>query len=269
MKRAWLSLTACLFCVCSLGAVLYGGAAGLDSGGGFISFSPGLDILFWGFFIVVLALASIAFFAFCRPGLPRIPVRLQVPASYAAGLGVLSAAVLLLGALGLLPGYASLLDLPVHIPFWIYVPLLAVAWVAIGYGAGRRSEASLRTGLLWGLALTVFLVLLGIAALKARWDSLAPLYNQMTQQWRDSAMNGCGFVQHVMDTLPGAILARINLPASVLLGAYEWDYYDLFPLLEMNPAVSLTLERGITLLSCLLPPALFTAGWVLGWRRRT
>lgn len=267
MKRSWISLAVCLFCLSNIGAVLYAGAEGMDSGGGWISFSPGLDVLFWGTLAALSGVLSAIFFAVCRPGIPKVPAPLQFPAAYVAVLGILTVGTVLLGACGLFPSYDSLLDLPVHIPFWLYAILLCLVYLSAGYWFGCRSTAGLHVGVCWGIGITAVLVLLGIAALLQRWNHLQPFYGDMVRQWQESGFNGCGFVDSVMETVPGAILARINLPASVLMGAYDWDYVDLFRLIERNPAETLLWERIITVLVCACPSLLFTIGWAIGsWR---
>ncbi len=267
MKRSWISLAVCLFCLSNIGAVLYAGAEGIDGGGGWISFSPGVDVLFWGTLAVLSGGLSAIFFAVCRPGIPNVPEHLQFPAAYLAALGILTVLTVLLGACGLFPGYDSLLDLPLHIPFWLYAILLGLLYLGTGYWFGSRSSANFRTGLCWGIGITALMALLGIAALLQRWNQLQPVYGDMVRQWEEAGLNGCGFVDSVMETFPGAILARINLPASVLLGVYDWDYVDAFRLIECNPADMLLWERIITMLISACPTLLFTVGWALGHRK--
>lgn len=79
MKRFWLSLALCLFCVNSLGAVLYAGAPALDDGGGFISLSPFVDCVFWGVLIAVFGAAALFCFLRHRPGPLRVPGRWSSP----------------------------------------------------------------------------------------------------------------------------------------------------------------------------------------------
>lgn len=268
MKRFWLSIAMCFVCINSMAAVLYAGAPGLDSGGGFISFSPLIDCVLWGILLLLFGISAFVYRKRRKTGQLGIPAGLQFPTAYFGLLGFLSVLVLLLGATRLIGGYEYIIRSPVTIPVWAYIGLLVLLYLGGGFLVGRRSQCSLRTSLLWGTGLTLIIGGIGFLALNARWMRLARSYLEMQRQWNDSGFNGCGFLESVVDTVPGGVMARLNLPACVVMGSYSMYFYDTYQLISISPSTSIFLERVITMIICLCPPVLFAIGWVCGYYAR-
>lgn len=249
MKKAlvfWGALLLCLVSVNSLCAVLYVEIGALDDGGGFISLSPLLDCVFWGILIALFALAAF----FTRTGARKYPIPiprpLRFPAAYLLTLAGLTALIFLLGLFGLLYQYNK-----VHLPVWGYVGLMAVLYLACGYLGGHRWGSSLWTGLVWGLLLTALLGLMGFSVLyNAHLSEMALPYPENIPGYEPD------FVRESVQTLlrhhfPGNLLGRLNLPGCVVMVSYCYAVLNL-------P------RELVTLLACLCPPLLFTAGWLAG-----
>lgn len=268
MKQFWLSLAICFVCINSMAAVLYAGAPGLDSGGHFISFSPLIDCVLWGILLFLFGISAFVNRKRRKPGQLVIPAGLQFLTAYFGLLGLLSVLVLLLGATRLLGGYEYIIRSPVTIPVWAYIGLLVLLYLGSSFLAGRRSQCSLRASLLCGIGLTLLVGVVGFLALNARWTRLARSYLEMQRQWNDSGFNGCGFLESIVDTVPGGVMARLNLPACVVMSSYSEYFYDTYQVIHISPSISIVLERVITMIICLCPPALFTIGWVCGYFTR-
>lgn len=248
MKRFWLSLALCLFCVNSLGAVLYAGAPALDDGGGFISLSPFVDCVFWGVLIAVFGAAALFCFLRHRPGPLRVPRPLEFPAAWLASLAGLSAAILLLGICGLLDPYS-----PLHLPLWGYVGLTSALYGAGGLWWGRRARCPIWQGLLWAAAITALITGMGLTMILASHRNMAPLM--------DRVMDGSLFpalANRYLDSPLGAVLARLDLPGCVVMDCYYYAY-------SLKAARGGILRNDLVMLAgCLCPQLIFTTGWLLG-----
>ena len=67
-----------------------------------------------------------------------------------------------------------------------------------------------------------------------------------------------GYTANLMDSSIGAFLGRLNLPASVLMGNYDYAYYDNLGGVHHFP------REAMMYAVCLLPPLLFFCGWLAG-----
>lgn len=248
MKRFWLFWTLCLVCVNSLAAALYAGAPTLDDGSGFITLSPFVDCLFWGVLIAAFAAASLVCFFKCRPRLPAIPGPLSFPAAWLATLAGLSVLILLMGMCRLLYPYS-----PVHLPLWGYVGLMAVLYATSGFLWGRRDRGGVWSGLAWGVLIAVLLTAMGGCLIQDAHIQEAPWMAQI----RDGSCFPA-YTQTLLDSSVGAILARLNLPACVVMDSYACAHRTLD-----GPAAILRRD-WITLCACLSPTILFTISWLLG-----
>lgn len=242
----WCSLLLALFCINSIGAVLYAGVPMMDDGTGFISLSPLADRMVWGG-VLILCLPGILVPLFLRRiCLPQIPDGLRYPAAYLVALAVLSLLVLVLGLAQVLDRFS-----PLHLPFWGYVGLLLVLYLLCGFCGGRLFGGKLRWALIWGVGIAALFVVLGVVHVGQADARDAALMMQHPNLI-------VGYTAKLMDSPIGAWLGRLNLPASVLLGNYDYAYYENlggvhhFPREAMMHAV------------CLLPPLLFLCGWLAG-----
>ena len=68
MKRFWAAVLIFFASVNSLAAVLYAGVESLDDGGGFISFSPLIDCVFWGAIILISGVLALVCWKKFKPG---------------------------------------------------------------------------------------------------------------------------------------------------------------------------------------------------------
>lgn len=67
-----------------------------------------------------------------------------------------------------------------------------------------------------------------------------------------------GYTEKLMDSPIGAWLGRLNLPASVLMGNYDYAYYENLGGVHHFP------REAMMYAVCLLPPMLFLLGWLAG-----
>lgn len=252
MRRAfWISTVLFFFCANSLAAVLYAGVRALDGGGGFFTLSPFIDCVFWGFLILVCAVLMAVFGSRAKFQTPAVPEALRFPAAYLAMLGGLSVLLLVMGMCRLLDQFS-----PLHLGVGGYIGLMAAACLACGFLSGRDWGGPLWSGLLWGCALTAAFGLMGGELL--RWAAAREIVPMA-----ESGAAGSVFVPMGTESLIrygplGWLLGRLDLPACVLMGNYDYAQYQQGNLLYGAP-------RGLmTMLVCLIPPALFTAGWLAG-----
>ena len=238
----WISLILFFVCVNTLAAVLYTGVEALDKGTGFISLSPLADCIFWGSLMLIFGAAALLCSLKIKPSIPPLPRVLRFPAGYLASLAVLSTTVLFMGILQLLDRFSVL----IHLPFWGYVLFLAAAYPVCGYISCRRLNGRW-TGALWGLLFAA--VFCGMAyAIICEVNAIDAAYlAQMT-----SGHYGTGYTERLMGKALGAVLGRINLPACVLMGNYEYAYYD---------GVHTVPRDLMAYLVCACPPILFSLGW--------
>lgn len=198
-----------------------GGDAFLPSGGGFLG-GGNLTALVTGLFLALFAV----------PGILTSLCFLQKPAQmgpaagwvwgYVLTQGALSCAILLLG---MWPNYDA-------IPLILYVPLTALLLLLISLGMGYRwgGEGGRVLALGGGGALALLHLLLAVGMrLQAHIDPAWGL---------DLTQTPCGLWY-----------TRLNLPAAVLLGEYQYDWTITAPLLYVSAAA---------------PALLFTAGWLGG-----
>ena len=236
----------------SMAAVLYAGVPAFDDGGGFISLSPLVDCLFWGAIAavsgVILLVQFVRYWKRGRIGLPVIAKPYRFAVSYLVTLADLSLIVLLLGAMGFLDRFGFS---PWHIPFWGYVALLAVTYLAYGAFFGFLYPVRPLMSLLSGALITMAFALMAQrmlaqqAAEEAYWlaqnVNLVPTYTEA-----------------LMDSALGAILGRLNLPASVLMDAYAYAYFE-------NLGGSHHFSREVMAFATgIAPPVIFTAGYAAG-----
>ena len=81
--------------------------------------------------------------------------------------------------------------------------------------------------------------------------------------WMDRIRDGSFFptsVESLLEDFPGGILARLALPACVVMDNYYYAYVTL------DGIRSIRQRDIITLCVCVLPPVLFTLGWLFGRR---
>lgn len=242
----WCAALLALICVNSIGAVLYAGVPMMDDGTGFISLSPLADCIVWGAVLILCLPGIVAPLLLRRVRLPRIPDGLRYPSAYLATLAALSVLVVLMGLVQVLDRFS-----PVHLPFWGYVGLLAVLYLFCGFCGGRLVGGRLRAALIWCVGIAVLFLVLGavcVGQADARDAVLMAQYPNLS----------VGYTEDLMDSPIGAWIGRLNLPASVLMGNYDYAYYENlggvhhFPREVMMYAV------------CLLPPMLFFCGWLAG-----
>lgn len=244
-KRFWLCAVLCLFCLNSMAASLYAGVPCLDDGGGFISFTPWIDSIVWGGLALVFAIPALYFWWRDRPGLPHVSRSLAFPASYLSALAVLTLLVLLLGFTGLIEPYHRF-----HLPFLAYVALLALLYSVLGYLGGRRAGTLKICDILWAAAITAALGLIGLTLLSwalasdIRFGAYPTAENVFPMDVQ--TMMGASWL--------GGVLGRVNLPACILLDAYA--YYI--------PSKLWGNRILLTELVCLVPPMLYTLGWLGG-----
>lgn len=257
MKRFWAAVLIFFASVNSLAAVLYAGVESLDDGGGFISFSPLIDCVFWGAIILISGVLALVCWKKFKPSIPTVPGTLRYPAAYLATLAILSLAVLLMGVLQLLYQYSDF----IHLPFWGYVLFLVIAYPVFGYVTGQKLKGRW-ADLLWGVLIAA--VLCGIGA------ALIRQVNAQDAPWQTQIAEGSyiiGYTSRLMDRPLGGVLGRINLPGCVLMGNYEYAYYENLGGVHSIP------RDVMTYLVCLCPPLLFSVGWigavVLGKKKET
>lgn len=250
MKRSkmifWTAFGVFAVCMTLMAAVLYAETPEM-SGGGFISLSPWIDVAVWGAVMVVAGIVMLC--CGLRKHLAiRVPHELRFPAAYGATQLILTASVLVMGLIGLFDRYG-----PVHLPIYGYAIVLCVAYVAAGFLWGRRYGGSVRTALL------CFAVLLAVSALLTG-TRLAEIEQEIAYwtKYFGPGNIGFGYTEPVMDSWQGQLLALLDLPACVLMGNYEFDYYQ-------NLGMGHGIPREVmTWLVTLVPLPLFTGAWLLG-----
>ena len=246
MKGFWESILIFFASINSLAAVLYAGVEALDDGSGFISLSPFVDCIFWGAIILFSGIVALVCWKKFKPSFPIIPGVLRYPAAYLATLAILSLMVLLMGVLQMLYQYSDF----IHLPFWGYVLFLVIAYPVFGYMTGRKLKGRW-ADLLWGVLIAA--VLCGIGA------ALIHQVNAQDAPWQAQIAEGSfitGYTSRLMDRPLGGVLGRINLPGCVLMGNYEYAYYENLGGVHSIP------RDVMTYLVCLCPPILFSVGWI-------
>lgn len=242
MKKAfWILTVLSLLAVNTLAAVLYAGVPALDSGTGFISFSPFADIVWWGGVILLTGVPALVLGFRSCPALPRFPRWIAPAAAFLALQGALSLVMLVLGPLFLDP-----FPWIAQISFWGYAAGLSVLYLAAGaVWTGKRGGA-LGWTLLWCAAFTALFLVLGLSELEyivqheAEYLRLEPEANLIPAS-----------AQLVMHSTRGAVLGRLDLPACVLIECYY----------EEGKALG---RWTITTLTCLLPGVCLAAGSLCG-----
>lgn len=252
MKRAfWISTVLFFFCANSLAAVLYAGVCPLDDGGGFISLSPLVDCAFWGFLIFVCVVLMAVFGSRTKSRTLAVPEALRFPAAYLAMLGGLSVLILVMGMCQMLDQFSVL-----HLPVWGYIGLMAVIYIACGFLSGRDWGGPLWSGLVWGCALTAALGLMGAELL--RWAAAREIVPMAESGAAGSVFVPMGTEALIRRGPLGWLLGRLDLPACVLMGSYEYLQYKEGSAFYGAP------RDMVTMLACLIPPALFTISWLAG-----
>lgn len=184
----WGSVLIGLICVNTLAAVLYANVTPLDTGGGFISLSPLIDCVLWGFIITVCAAA--AFLTrrrrFDKP--IKIPEPLRFPLAWLGVLAGFSVVILILGWFDLLYPYGRF-----QIPMPLYLILIVSGYLAGGFLFGRKDTSRFYWGLLWTVLLPVLLVYMGGCLLhEANGDILGRLclpFCLMLESYHDELKN--------------------------------------------------------------------------------
>lgn len=250
MKRFWISAVVFFAAINTLTAVLYAEIPAINNGSGFISFSPFADCVFWGVIIAVAGLIMLISFRASRPRVPQLPQSLHFPAAYIATLALMSVLILLMGMCQLLYEFS-----PIHLPLLVYASIIVLLYLVCGIFAGSKYSGSIWCGLLWGFCIAVLLVSIGSILLQRIQIEDAPWQLQI-----ENGSYGPGYTGRLMNTSLGGVLGRINLPACVVMGNYEYAYYD-----NLGGCHHIPLSV-MTILVCLLPPMLFTAGWLVGIR---
>lgn len=260
-RAFWAAAAVCLVCLNSIAATLWAGVPALDNGGGFINLSPSIDCVLWGVPAAVAGVLAVVFFFKKRPGRPRVPKPLAWPAAWLAAWAAGTLLVFVLGIPGLFDRYGAPFF---YLPWFGYGIVLVLFYLVCGWLGGRRSGGTWRGAAFWCAAACLALGALGAWALQARWAEIKDFWPTAAQIWAEAHYNSIGFTWSVMDTLPGALLGRLDLPACVLMDDY---FYQAFTSLgEFGPDAAIFRERILTALVCLLPPLLFTAGWLAGLR---
>lgn len=150
-KIFWGAVLIGLICVNTLAAVLYANVTPMDRGG-FISLSPLIDCVFWGFIIAVCALA--AFLTrkrrFDQP--LKIPDVFHFPLAWLGVLAGFSVVILILGRFDLFYAYSRF-----QMPMWLYLILIVSGYLAGGFLFGRKDTSRFYWGFLWAVLLTALL----------------------------------------------------------------------------------------------------------------
>ena len=242
MKKAFWTLTVLsLLAFNTLAAVLYAGVPALDSGTGFISFSPFADIVWWGGVILLTGVPAIVLGFRSRPALPRFPRWIAPAVAFLALQGALSLVILVLGPLFLDP-----FPWIAQIPFWGYAAGLAALYLAAGaVWTGKRGGA-LGWTLLWCAAFTAFFLVLGLREL----GQIVQREEEFRRMEPEAELISAG-AHMVMNSTRGAVLGRLDLPACVLIKCYY----------EEGKALG---RWTITALACLLPGVCLAAGSLCG-----
>lgn len=251
-RMFWWAAGLFALCLNSLCAVLYTGVPLLDDGSGFISLSPLIDCILLGTILVLLLPFLLIPLCQRRIVLPQLPNAIRYPAVYLAVLILLSAGILFMGGLQILDKFS-----PLHLPFWGYVLLLGILYPLLGGVCGFRYGGKLCYTLIWGGGIT--LTLGALCALNIRQVNAhqAAVLAQFMQEHPGGEIS-FGYTEALMNTPLGAILGRINLPACVLMGTYEYAYYPALGGCHNLP------RDGLALAVSILPPLLFLGGWLTG-----
>ena len=231
-KIFWGSVALAFLCINTLSAVLYANVTPLDTGG-FISLSPLIDCIVWGFGIAVCCLAA---FLTRRHRLDRplkVPDALQFPLAWLGVLAGFSAAILLLGG--------------VRLPLWAYLILTVSGYLAGGFRFGRSDTGKFYWSLLWAALLTVLLGYMGRYLLHEAALQDAPWQAQIAE----GSYIPSGASNLIRHGTYGDILGRLCLPFCLMFERY---YNELTGFSR----------KTLIMLACLCPTALFTAGWLAG-----
>ena len=252
MKTMFLCGLIFFFSCNSMAAVLYAGVPALDDGGGFISLSPLVDCIFWGAIAavsgIIMLVQLVRYWKRGRIALPVIAEPFRFGASYLVTLCDLSLIVLLLGALGLLDRFGFG---PLHLPFWGYVALLGVTYLAYGAFFGCLYPARPLMSLFGGALIAVLFALMAHRMLAQQAAEEA--------YWLTQNVNLVpAYTEALMDSALGAILGRLNLPACVLMDAYAYAYFD-------NLGGCHHFSREVmAYATSIAPPVVFTGGYIAG-----
>ncbi len=242
MKKAfWILTVLALLAVNTLAAVLYAGVPALDSGTGFISFSPFVDIVWWGGVILLTGVPALVLGVRSRPALPRFPRWIAPAAAFLALQGALSLAILMLGPVFLEDAFW----IP-PIPFWSYAAGLSVLYLAAGALWTGRWGGALGWTLLWCAAFTALFLVLGLGEL----ERIVQMEEEFRRMEPEAELISAG-AHMVMNSTRGAVLGRLDLPACVLIACYY----------EEGKALG---RWTITALACLLPGVCLGAGSLCG-----
>lgn len=247
MKRVfWIAFAVFAVCMTQVAAVLYAETPEMFDGG-FLSFSPWLDVAVWGTPMVIAGIVMLC----CNPRKHlsnRIPQTLGYPAAYVFTQLILTALVLVMGLCRILDKFS-----PIHLPIYGYAIFLCGAYLAAGFLWGRRCGGSIPG------ALVCFGALLAVMGMLAG-TRLAEIAEDIAY-WTPKHPPGSIFFRYtdgVMDTWQGQGLALLNLPGCVLMGNYAYAHSDI-------PGMGHEIPREVmTWLVTLVPVTLFTGAWFVG-----
>lgn len=240
-KIFWGSVALAFLCINTLSAVLYANVTPLDTGG-FISLSPLIDCIVWGFGIAACCLAA---FLTRRHRLDRplkIPDALQFPLAWLGALAGFSLLILILGSFDLFNPYSRL-----QLPLFVYIIFILSGYPAAGFRFGTKDRSSPFWGVLWAVLLSVLLGCMGRYMLREAALQDAPWQAQIAEgSYIPSGASG--LIRHGSY---GGTLGRLCLPFCLMFERY---YNELTGFSR----------KTLIMLACLCPTALFTAGWLAG-----
>lgn len=232
-------------CLTQMAAVLYAGTPRMSSGSS-ISFSPFLDVVVWGTPMVAAAIVMACY----RPKEPLkdlVSESLRYPVAYVVTQTILAGVVLMLGMCQILNETSR-----IHLPLYGYAAILCAAYVAAGFLWGRWFGGKVRIGLLcFGVLLVTMSILAGIR--------LAEISREIAERMERDPLNWPKalpvYTGWVMSCGEGQWLAFLNLPGCVVLGNYEYAFYDQVHSISRDT---------MTWLVTLVPATLFTGAWLVG-----
>lgn len=210
-----------------------------------IDMTPFFVCLFLGCIVLFDAFVIAACWFFADHPFPTLPAAVRYPIGYLAGLGILSAVLLMMNLFHLFDTQSDL-----HLPLVGYVSFLIVVYPICGYILGQKLRGRL-ADLLWGILFAA--ILWGICYALFHEDGIL-----FGQSWRTEIHSAHDYSSNVRYRMRGnlyAVFSRINLPACVLMDNYADDCYnELYHHFPIDPNM-------LFYLCSISPPILFSFGW--------